>query len=78
MRNGQSINMGSPLREHVNNDRAVKPEPIVKKFTDKWLAAKWKKTNDLTAVINKTKEMPADEFDIMENNAFRMIGDEDL
>lgn len=79
MRDGQSrITMGSPSRERVNNDHTTKSGPIMKKLADKWSAVKLKKTDDLTSVVNKIQETRTADYDIMENNAFRVIGDDDL
>lgn len=79
MRDGQSrITMGSPARERANNDHTTKSGPIMKKLADKWSAVKLKKTDDLTSVVNKIQETRTADYDIMENNAFRVIGDDDL
>lgn len=79
MRDGQSrITMGSPSREHTNSDHSTKPEPIIKKLANKLSAVKLKKSNDLSTTVSKTQETHTTDVDIMENNAFRMIGDDDL
>lgn len=74
MRDGQSrIITRSPLRECANNDHS-KSGPIIKKLANKWSAVT-KKSDDSKAVANKTQTT---DFDVMENNVFRMIGDDDL
>lgn len=75
-RDGQSrISMGSPLRECANNNHSHKSGPIIKKLASKWSAVTSKKSDE--SVVDKTHTMTND-FDIMENNVFRMIGDDDL
>lgn len=79
MRDGQSrITMGSPSRERANSDHSTKPGPIIKKLTNKLSAVKLKKSDDSPTVVRKIQETHTGDFDIMENNAFRMIGDDDL
>lgn len=74
MRDGQSrIITGSPLRECANNHS--KSGPIIKKLANKWSAVMSKKSDDSRAVADKTQTT---DFDVMENNVFRMIGDDDL
>lgn len=67
--------MGSPLRECANNNHSHKSGPIIKKLASKWSAVTSKKSDE--SVVDKTHTMTND-FDIMENNVFRMIGDDDL
>lgn len=75
MRNGQSrIVTGSPLREYANNNHS-KAGPIIKKLANKWSAVTSKKSNDSRSVADKTQTT---DLDVMENNVFRMIGDDDL
>ncbi|XP_011871922.1 PREDICTED: sorting nexin-17 isoform X1 [Vollenhovia emeryi] len=75
MRDGQSrIVAGSPLRECANNNHS-KSGPIIKKLANKWSAVTSKKSNDSRAVADKTQTT---DLDVMENNVFRMIGDDDL
>ncbi|XP_014475567.1 PREDICTED: sorting nexin-17 isoform X2 [Dinoponera quadriceps] len=80
MRDGQSrITMGSPSRERANNGHSTKPGPIIKKLANKLSAVKLKKSNDSSpTVVRRTLETHTTDLDIMENNAFRMIGDDDL
>lgn len=73
MRDGQSrIITGSPLRKCANNHS--KSGPIIKKLANKWSAVTSKKSDDSKAVVDRTQMDP----EIMENNVFRMIGDDDL
>ncbi|XP_050445632.1 sorting nexin-17 [Cataglyphis hispanica] len=79
-RDGQSrITMGSPLRECANNNHSPKSGPIIKKLASKWSAVTSKKSNE-SVVVDKTHATctTANDFDIVENNVFRMIGDDDL
>ncbi|XP_032677769.1 sorting nexin-17 [Odontomachus brunneus] len=79
MRDGQSrVTMGSPSRERANSDHSAKSGPIIKKLTDKLSAVKLKKSDDSPTVVKRIQETHTEDFDIMENNAFRMIGDDDL
>lgn len=79
MRDGQSrVTMGSPLQECANNDNVPKSEPILKKLADKWSAVKSKKLDDSKTVADETQTSRTMDFDIVENNVFRMIGDDDL
>jgi len=74
MRDGQSrIITGSPLRECANNNHS-KSGPIIKKLANKWSAVTSKKSDDSRAVT----EIRTTDLDVMENNVFRMIGDDDL
>ncbi|TGZ57505.1 Uncharacterized protein DBV15_02289 [Temnothorax longispinosus] len=76
MRDGQSrIVTGSPLRECANNNHS-KSGPIIKKLANKWSAVTSKKSNNSRAtVVNKSQTT---DLDVMENNVFCMIGDDDL
>ncbi|KAL6439503.1 hypothetical protein ACFW04_003959 [Cataglyphis niger] len=79
-RDGQSrITMGSPLRECANNNHSPKSGPIIKKLASKWSAVTSKKSNE-SAAVDKTHTTctTVNDFDIVENNVFRMIGDDDL
>lgn len=86
MRDGQSrITMGSTSCEqsgkntkinHIN--QPTKSEPIMKKIADRLSAVKIKKSDDARSISCKIPRKPVAEGDIMENNAFRMIGDDDL
>lgn len=71
--------MGSPLRECANNNHSPKSGPI-KKLATKWSAVTSKKSDESTAVVDKihATHTTANDFDIVENNVFRMIGDDDL
>jgi len=74
MRDGQSrIITGSPLRECANNNHS-KSGPIIKKLANKWSAVTSKKSDDSRAVT----EIQTTDLDVVENNVFRMIGDDDL
>lgn len=76
MRDGQSrIVTGSPLREYANNNHS-KSGPIIKKLVNKWSAVTSKKSNDSRSVADKTQTTT--DLEVMENNVFRMIGDDDL
>ncbi|XP_029662616.1 sorting nexin-17 [Formica exsecta] len=77
-RDGQSrITMGSPLRECANNNHSSKSGPIIKKLASKWSAVTSKKSDE--SVVDKTlATCTTADFDIVENNVFRMIGDDDL
>ncbi|XP_012228574.1 sorting nexin-17 [Linepithema humile] len=77
-RDGQScITMGSPLREYANNNHSPKSGPIIKKLANKWSAATSKKSDEST-VADKIRTTHTTNFDVMENNVFRTIGDDDL
>lgn len=69
--------MGSPLREYTNNNHSPKSGPIIKKLADKWSAVTSKKSNEST-VADKIRTTHTTNFDVMENNVFRTIGDDDL
>lgn len=66
--------MGLPLQECANNTNSSKSGPIIKKLANKWSAVTSKKPDDTTVV----DQLQATDFDIVENNVFRMIGDDDL
>lgn len=68
--------MGSPSRERGSNDHSTKPGPIIKKLANKLSAVKLRKSNDSPTAVRKIQD--SSDLDIMENNAFRMIGDDDL
>lgn len=71
--------MGSPLRECANNNHSPKSGPIIKKLASKWSAVTSKKSDE--SVVDKTRTTSptmTNDFDIVENNVFRMIGDDDL
>jgi len=71
--------MGSPLREYANNNHSPKSGPIIKKLANKWSAATSKKSDESTAVADKIRTTHVTtNFDVMENNVFRTIGDDDL
>jgi len=70
--------MGSPLRECANNNHSPKSEPIIKKLASKWSAVTSKKSNESAVDKTHTTCPTTNDFDIVENNVFRMIGDEDL
>lgn len=70
--------MGSPSRERANNEHSLKRGPIIKKLTNKLSTVKLKKSNDSSTDTRGIRETYSTDFDIMENNAFRMIGDDDL
>ncbi|KAG7199058.1 hypothetical protein KM043_017960 [Ampulex compressa] len=57
---------------------SVKPDPIIKKIADRLSAVRLRKSDDAKAVVHKPQRQCSAEYDVMENNAFRMIGDDDL
>ncbi|XP_070171582.1 sorting nexin-17 isoform X1 [Polyergus mexicanus] len=78
-RDGQSrITMGSPLRECANNNHSSKSGPIIKKLASKWSAVTSKKSDESTVIDKTLATCTTADFDIVENNVFRMIGDDDL
>jgi len=80
MRDGQSrVTMGSPLRDEcVDGDQSPKSEPIIKKLADKWSAIVSRRYDDSRTIVDETRTTRTMNFDIVENNVFRMIGDDDL
>ena len=86
MRNGESITMGSSSDEQPEESRkslSVKQpsrsEPIMKKLADRLSVVRIKKPSDVKGRVNvKIPRQHISECDIMENNAFHMIGDDDL
>ncbi|EFN80289.1 Sorting nexin-17 [Harpegnathos saltator] len=79
MRDGQSrITMGSPSRERANNEHSTKAGPIIKKLANKLSAVRLRKSSDSPTVARRIQETHTMDLDVMENNAFRMIGDDDL
>ncbi|XP_025986180.1 sorting nexin-17 [Solenopsis invicta] len=75
MRDGQSrVMTRSPLRECANNYHS-KSGPIIKKLANKWSAVTSKRSDDSRTVVDGAQTM---DLDVMENNVFRMIGDDDL
>lgn len=72
--------MGSPLRECANNDDSSKSGPIIKKLANKWSIVRSKRLRDSStkAVIDETRTTRTMDFDVVENNVFHMIGDDDL
>ncbi|XP_020286269.1 sorting nexin-17 isoform X2 [Pseudomyrmex gracilis] len=77
-RDGHSrINMGLPLQECANNTNSSKSGPIIKKLANKWSAVTSKKSDDST-VVDQSQATRTTDFDVVENNVFRMIGDDDL
>ncbi|OAD60529.1 Sorting nexin-17 [Eufriesea mexicana] len=86
MRDGQSITIGSSSNEETEEtkkNRCIKQppksEPIMKKLADRLSVVKIKKSSDVKSnTRDKVEGKPTLEYDIMENNAFRMIGDDDL
>ncbi|KAK9306931.1 hypothetical protein QLX08_002559 [Tetragonisca angustula] len=85
MRNGQSIIIGSSSNEESEESKKnrcitqpSKSEPIMKKLADRFSVVKVKKSNDVKSnTRGKVQGKQTMEYD-MENNAFRMIGDDDL
>lgn len=86
MRDGHSrIIMGAG---HVENSDEEKPqdevrssarsEPIIKKLADRFSVMKLKKSADDRTIVYKNERRRTRECDIVENNAFYTIGDEDL
>ncbi|XP_003699194.2 sorting nexin 17 isoform X1 [Megachile rotundata] len=82
MRDGQSVIMGASSDETDESKRnrcikqPSKSESIMKKLADKLSPVKIKKSND--GKSNKLQGKYVLDHDVMENNAFRMIGDDDL
>lgn len=70
--------MGSPLRECANNNHSPKSGPIIKKLASKWSAVTSKKSDESVVVDKTLATCTTADFDIVENNVFRMIGDDDL
>ncbi|XP_076246774.1 sorting nexin 17 [Calliopsis andreniformis] len=82
MRNGQSITMGASTDEASEKDHSTKEssksEPIIKKLAERFSAVRMKKSSDVKSGLgNKIEKRHISECD-MENNAFHMIGDDDL
>ncbi|XP_031835943.1 sorting nexin 17 [Nomia melanderi] len=85
MRDGQTIVMGSSSGEQIEENRkgqcvklSSKSEPIMKKLADRLSAVRIKRSVDVEGnTNNKIKKKYISECD-MENNAFHMIGDDDL
>ncbi|XP_076178901.1 sorting nexin 17 [Ptiloglossa arizonensis] len=86
MRDGQSIIMGSGSDEQTEEikknhciKQSAKSEPIMKKLADRFSAVRIKKSNNVKDSANdKIQRKHISECDIKENNAFNMIGDDDL
>jgi len=80
MRDGQSrVTMGSPLGDDcVDSDRSPKSGPIIKKLADKWSAVMSRRYDASRTIVNETRTTRTINFDVVENNVFRMIGDDDL
>lgn len=68
--------MGSPLQECANNNHSPKSGPIIKKLASKWSAVTSKKSDE--SIVTHTTCSTTNDFDTVENNVFRMIGDDDL
>lgn len=60
-----------------NNNETSKSEAVIKKISDKFIGVKNKKTIN-TKMTFRVDRASTSNCDIMENNAFHMIGDEDL
>lgn len=85
MRDGQSITVGSSSKESEDSKKNYyfkqpsKSEPIMKKLADRLSIVKIKRSNDVrNNISDKVQGKQTLEYDIKENNAFRMIGDDDL
>ena len=86
MRNGESITMGSSSDEQSEESRKspsvkqpTRSEPIMKKLADRLSVVRIKKLSDVKGRVNvKIPRQHISDCDIMENNAFHMIGDDDL
>ncbi|CAK9802462.1 Sorting nexin-17 [Anthophora quadrimaculata] len=86
MRDGQSVTMGASSNEESKESKkspcikqSPKSEPIMKKLADRLSVVKIKKFNDIKSnTSDKVQGKQTLEYDVMENNAFRMIGDDDL
>ncbi|XP_043787207.1 sorting nexin-17 isoform X2 [Apis laboriosa] len=85
MRDGQSITVGSSSKESEDSKKNYyfkqpsKSEPIMKKLADRLSIVKIKRSSDVrNNISDKVQGKQTLEYDIKENNAFRMIGDDDL
>lgn len=56
----------------------MKSEPIIKKITDKFSGVKVKKSSVMKPSVTPQKRRSETDRDLLENNAFCMIGDDDL
>ncbi|XP_053980964.1 sorting nexin-17 [Hylaeus volcanicus] len=86
MRDGQSVSMGSSSDEQSEENKKddcikqpTKSEPIMKRLADRLSVVRIKKSNNVKDSANGNfQKKHISECDIMENNAFNMIGDDDL
>ncbi|KOC70709.1 Sorting nexin-17 [Habropoda laboriosa] len=86
MRDGQSVTMGASSNEESEENKkgrcikqSPKSEPIMKKLADRLSVVKIKKFNNVKSnASDKVQGRQTLEYDVMENNAFHMIGDDDL
>ncbi|XP_046825698.1 sorting nexin-17 [Vespa crabro] len=86
MRDGHSrIVMGAGPIENIDEEKqqdevhsTAGVEPIIKKLTDRLSIIKLKKSSDDKTIVYKHERGRTRECDIVENNAFYTIGDEDL
>ncbi|OXU28479.1 hypothetical protein TSAR_013359 [Trichomalopsis sarcophagae] len=77
--------VGSPSPESFNKNTKendinarTKTEPIIKKITERFSAVKVKKPNAAKSPIPNQERRCNSDGDLLENNAFCMIGDDDL
>ncbi|KAK0087663.1 hypothetical protein PV325_000470 [Microctonus aethiopoides] len=86
MRDGHSrINIGPNAPDNIDkvqknrqDNETNKSEAVIKKITDKFTNIKHKKITVDAKVTGRFNRASTSNCDIMENNAFHMIGDEDL
>ncbi|KAK2582721.1 hypothetical protein KPH14_004991 [Odynerus spinipes] len=86
MRDGHSrIIMGAEPIENIDKEKqqdevhsTARSEPIIKKLADRLSGIKLKKSADDRNIVYKTERGRTRECDIVANNAFYTIGDEDL
>lgn len=74
--------MASPVRECARDDRPPKSAPIVRKLIDRWSAVRSNREDESkTTAVNEIPARTIDldlDLDVVDNNVFRMIGDDDL
>ncbi|XP_033331516.2 sorting nexin 17 isoform X1 [Megalopta genalis] len=81
MRDGQTIVIGSSSGEQADENRKsqdTKSEPIMKKLADRLSAVRIKRSVDVRGGVNNAIQRKYVSECGMENNAFHMIGDDDL
>ncbi|XP_026671246.1 sorting nexin-17 isoform X1 [Ceratina calcarata] len=86
MRDGQRVTMRSKSDDEPDESKKnhcikepSKSEPVMKKLVDRLSVVKIKKANNSkNNMNNRIQPRQTSEYDVMENNAFCMIGDDDL